>query len=73
MIITVQIHPNSSQNKIEELADNCFSVYTAAQPHENKANEALIKILSNHFKAAPSLITIIKGQKTKTKIIRINH
>ena len=72
MIITVRIHPNSSLNRIEEIAENCYSVYTSAQPHENKANEALIKILANHFKVAQTLITIIKGQKTKTKIIRIN-
>lgn len=73
MTIIVKIHPNSSINKIEKISENCYSIYTVAQPHENKANEALIKILANYLDVAPSLITILKGHKAKTKIIKIDE
>ncbi len=72
MKIIIKIHPNSSQEKIIQKQDNSFDIYTQAPPIDNKANEALIKILSKYFDVAPSMIEIKKGHKSKIKIIEVN-
>lgn len=73
MKISVNIHPNSKQEKISKLADGSFTIHTKAQPHDNQANKAIIKLLADYFKIAPSLIEIEKGQSSKNKIIRIDN
>lgn len=73
MTINVRLHPGASQNKINKLDDANFAVYVTAQPHDNEANAATIKLLADYFHVAPSLITIQKGQKSRQKTITIDN
>ena len=68
LIIKVKIIPNSSKNGIiteEEL----IKIKVTAQPVENKANKALIELLSKTFKVPKTSISIIKGETSKEKTI----
>lgn len=42
-----------------------------APPVDGAANKALIKFLAKHFKIAQSEITIVKGEKSKYKIVEL--
>ncbi len=72
MQIIVHLKPNSSQNKIEPLAHNQYNVWVKEEPVEGEANEALIKLLADHFDVAKSLIKIIHGFSSKTKTLEID-
>ena len=47
-------------------------VYLTAPPVDGKANQALIKFLAKHYNVSKSSIEIIKGEKSRNKIIEIN-
>ena len=65
----VTVKPGSSQEKIIETAPGELTVYLRAKPHDGEANEALIKLLSKHFKVPKTTIKITRGLKSRTKTI----
>ncbi len=68
IIIKVKICPNSSKNEIIK-EDGFLKIKVTAQPIENKANLALIKLLSKEFKIPKTSIDIIKGETSKEKLV----
>lgn len=68
MKYAIKVKPGSSQEKIVETDDE-FIVYLRAKAHDGEANEALVKLLSKHFKVPKTTIKIIRGAKSKNKII----
>lgn len=67
--ILVNLKPGSSQEKIIQTNDNEFTIYLRAKLHDGEANEALIKLLSKHFKVPKTTIRITRGAKSRTKTI----
>lgn len=71
MRIYVSIKPNAKVKKVEKINESHFKVWVKESPVDGKANQAVIKILAEHFSIAPSRISITSGHKTKKKIIEI--
>ena len=65
----VTVKPGSSQEKIVSSAPDELVVYLRAKPHDGEANEALVKLLAKHFKVSKSSIKIVRGQKSRVKIV----
>lgn len=70
LIVRLRIIPNSSRNEII-FDEDILKVKVTAQPVENKANKALIELLSKKIKIAKSNISIIKGELNKDKTLLI--
>lgn len=68
LIIKLKISPNASKNEIIK-TDEMVKVKVTAQPIENKANKALVEVLSKNFKVPKSSIEIVKGETSKEKTI----
>jgi uncharacterized protein (TIGR00251 family) len=68
--ITVKVVPNAKKDEIIE--KNCLVIYTTAPPENNKANKAVIELLSDFFDISKSCIRIVKGEKSRNKIIEID-
>jgi uncharacterized protein len=71
MKLFIKIKPNSKQSKIEQLDNKNYIIWIKEPPIENKANLELIKALSKHLKIPKSNIKIVKGIKSKNKVIEI--
>jgi len=71
MKIMVKVKPNSKQEKVEKLSETEYVVHVKAPAKEGKANYAVIQLLSEHFRTPKSNISIIKGHKSRNKIIDI--
>ena len=71
MKYTVTVKPGTSQEKIIEITPGEIMVYLRAKAHDGEANDALIKLLSKHFKIAKTDIKIVRGHKSRTKTIEI--
>jgi len=69
MKIKIKLHPNSSQEKIEE-KDGFLEVWIKEKPIDGKANEELIKTLKKHFKKN---VEIKSGFSSKTKLVVISE
>jgi len=72
MKIFVKVKPNASINEVVLIDNNHLEVSLTAPAEKGKANIALIKLLSQYFKVAPSAISIIKGAKNRQKVLAIN-
>lgn len=72
MRLKLKIKTNSPENKfIEKEKEKEGLVYVKAPAEENKANIELIKTLAKHYKVSTVQIKIIKGLKSKEKIVEI--
>ncbi len=71
MRIYLKVIPKSSQNKIEQIAENEYKAWVTVVPEKGKANQAVIKLLAKYFKVAKSQIEIVGGKTVRTKIIDI--
>lgn len=71
MIIKVKVITNAKRNEIVEQDGNYFKIKISAPPVKGKANKELIYFLSKYFKVPVNKIRIIKGEKSKNKIIKV--
>ena len=69
-IINIKVIPNAKRNNVLEENDR-FKVYVTALPVNGKANKSVIKVLAEYLKVKKRNIKIIKGNKSKEKIIEI--
>ncbi len=69
MRYAITVKPGSSQEKIIETNEGELTIYLRAKAHDGKANDALIKLLSKYYKVPKTSIKIIRGAKSKSKII----
>jgi len=68
MLISVKLHPASSQEKIEKISENKFEIWIKQKPVDGKANEYLVKLLKKYFKKQ---VRIISGLSSRNKVIEI--
>jgi len=72
MKIQILIKPGSKRGPLVETCnDGSLLVFVRETAIENKANQALIEVLSKHFNKAKTKISITKGQKSRIKTVEI--
>ena len=69
--IVVQVQPNAGGNKITRFEDGAWHLKIAAPPVKGKANQELVKFLSDILGVGKANITIEKGMTSKRKVIAI--
>ncbi len=71
MRIYIKVSPRSSKNEVVKISEGEYKVKLTAPPVDGAANEALIKLLSQHFKVSKSSINIVGGKTAKIKMVDI--
>lgn len=71
MKIFVKAKPKSKENKVEKIDDQHFMVSVKEPPMDNKANLAIIELLSEYFNVSISNVRLISGRTTKNKVFEI--
>ena len=69
MIVNIRVIPRARRNQITVDTDGTFRVHTTAAPADGAANEAVIKMLAEHFKVPKTSINIIRGSTSRNKVI----
>ncbi len=72
MVINIKVEPRSSKSGITGYYGDGLKVKLNSPPVEGKANKELIEILSREFKISKKDIEIIRGEKSKNKVVRLN-
>lgn len=72
----VRLTPKASHSKIGEVIEDAsgqqvLKVFVTAVPENNKANEALVKLLAKHLGVSKTSIEIISGHTDRNKRIRV--
>ena len=70
MKIQVKVKPNSKTEELSQKGDS-FIVKVKEPPKEGKANQAVIKLLAEHFGVPQSQVRILSGFRSREKIIAV--
>lgn len=73
MRLQITIKPNSTKGPLIEVqTDGSLTVYVREIAADGQANDALIKLLSKHFKISRSNLTIVRGHSSRHKVVEVN-
>jgi len=71
MILAVKVVPKSGRNLVKK-EEGRIKVYLTQAPSDGLANEQLIKVLAGHFNLKKYQVRIIRGQKSRDKLIELD-
>jgi uncharacterized protein (TIGR00251 family) len=70
MKIQIKVKPNSKTEEISREGDN-FIVKVKEPPKEGKANQAVIKLLAEHFGVPQRQVRILSGFRSRNKVVEV--
>ena len=71
-ILDAKITPHARQDSIEGYKDGRLCVRLRQVPEKGKANRKLIEFLAEELEIAPSRISILSGETSRLKRLRID-
>ncbi|MBN2831365.1 MAG: DUF167 domain-containing protein [Candidatus Omnitrophica bacterium] len=71
MLLDIRVVPKAGRNLVKRESPTSFKVYLTKPATKGEANEELIKVLAEYFKVKRYMVTIIKGDKVRGKLVRI--
>jgi len=71
VIFTARVTPRASRDAIEGEYQGALKVRLTAPPLEDRANQALCRLLANRLNVPASAVRILAGGKSRTKRISI--
>jgi uncharacterized protein len=69
--IAVSVKPQAKTDGIIQVSASEYQISVKAPPHDDKANIAVVKLLSDYFSVPKSRIKIIRGHTARKKILTI--
>lgn len=69
-LLEIKVIPNASKNELIK-TETGYKARIQSAPVDDKANEALIKMLAKKFNIPKSYVSIIKGRTSRNKLISI--
>ena len=72
MKISLKVKPQAKEDKVKKIGLNNYAVWVKAKAIEGKANQAVVKILSEYFDIAKSKVLLVKGKRARDKIFMVH-
>jgi uncharacterized protein len=69
-ILNIKVIPNARKSSIA-IEEDLWKVHLNAPATDGKANEALIEAIAAHFKVRKSAVRILKGHRSRQKIVEV--
>ncbi len=73
MLIRVLVTPNAKEVRVTKVDDASFEVRVDEKATGGRANKRLVEILSDHFEVPRSRIRIVKGAKSRDKLVEVGQ
>jgi uncharacterized protein len=70
--INVRLQPRARTDELIGIHDGVLRARVCAPAVDYRANQALCRLLARQTGIAPSSVTIIRGQRSRNKLIRID-
>lgn len=71
VVLTVHAQPGAKQSAFAGLHGEALKVRLAAPAQDGKANRELCRFLAEAFGVAPSAVTLLAGESSRAKRVRI--
>jgi uncharacterized protein len=69
--LRVRLQPRAAQNEIAGVRDGALLVRLTAPPVDNRANEALCRLLAKRLGVARTQISLLKGARSRDKVMQV--
>jgi uncharacterized protein len=70
--IRVRLTPRAAREQIAPGPGETYAVRVTAPPVDGRANEALRKLIARRLGVAPSRVTLLRGEKARDKVVRVD-
>ncbi len=70
-MIEVKVHPKSRQNKVEQIGENAYEVWTTAAADKGDANAAVTRMLAKHLGIARANLKLVRGHTSRVKYFSV--
>ena len=71
MVIKVYVTPNAREAKVVRVSEDYLEVRVDERALGGRANKRLLEILAEHFKVQKSKISILRGTKSRNKLLEV--
>ncbi|MEI1279078.1 DUF167 domain-containing protein [Leptospira venezuelensis] len=71
MKIQVRVKPNSKKPSLIKSEDGVWIVAVKEPATEGKANDAVVRAVAEELGLAPSKVKILRGEKSKLKLLEV--
>ena len=71
--LKVKVQPGARRQELKKIGEREYNVRVLAPPVEGKANKEVIAVFASHFNLPPSRVKIVKGQKSRQKIVILEY
>jgi uncharacterized protein (TIGR00251 family) len=69
--IAVRLKPRGSRDELLGVRDGVLEAKVTAPPVDGRANKALCKLIAKRVGVAPSQVTVVRGAKSREKVVRV--
>jgi uncharacterized protein (TIGR00251 family) len=69
--VTIRVFPRARKQEIEEHPSGELKLRVKSPPIKGRANREAIEALSSYFRLSPSRISIIRGEKSRLKLVSL--
>lgn len=69
--LAVRVQPRAARNEIAGERDGALVVRLTAPPVENRANEALCRLIAKRLGVARTRVSVRKGARSRDKVVQV--
>ena len=69
--ILVRLRARGSRNELIGMRDGVLQAKVTAPPVDGKANRALCRLIAKRVGVAPSRVSVVRGERSRDKLIRV--
>lgn len=70
--IEVRLRPRGHRDELMGVEGGVLQARVTAPPVDGKANAALRKLIAKRVGVAPSRVSVVRGEKSRTKLVRVD-
>ena len=71
LVLTLHVQPGAARTEIAGIHGDALKVRLAAPPVDGKANAELLRFLAAAFAVPARGVTLVRGQASRQKVVRI--
>ena len=71
MLIRLYVTPNAKHVRLVKVIEDHFEVWVDQRAAAGRANKRLLEILAEHFNVPKSRIKILKGTRSRNKMVQV--
>ena len=70
--IAVRLTPRGNRDQLMGIVDGVLRARVAAPPVDDKANQALCRLIAKRVGVAPSKVSIVRGGRSREKVVAVS-